>query len=143
MVYGYPLVLPGQFQDPVLPPPPACQRGSIPRRERSYADAVRGSSVLDGATFVYVRQGSAGAGPLREVYAGPYEVLRRSEKVFELQIRDCVETVAADRLKQHSGVDPVPALPPRRGRPPGSGGSGSPGSGSRLEGGPVAAAENL
>ena len=102
---------------------------------------MRGLSVLDGAKLVYVRQGGAGAGPLREMYAGPYEVLRRSEKVFQLRVGDRVETVAADRLKPHSGEDPVPAMPRRHGRPPWSGGTGSPGSG--LAGGPVAAAENL
>ncbi len=63
------------------------------------------------------------------MYAGPYKVLRRSEKVYELQVGDPVERVVADWLKPHLGEEPVPALPPHHGRPPGSGGSGSLGSG--------------
>ncbi len=101
---------------------------------------ARSSGILDAAEFVYVRHGGAQAGPLKEQYAGPYRVLRRSQKVFELQVGDRVETVAADRLKPHTGADPAPAQPPRRGRPPGSGGSGRPGSG--LEGAPVDAERN-
>ncbi len=48
--------------------------------------------------------------------------------MYELQVGDRVERVAADCLKPHLGEDPVPAQLPRHGRPPGLGGSGSPGS---------------
>jgi hypothetical protein len=37
------------------------------------------------AECVYVRRGSAG-GPFQPPYSGPYKVLRRYEKVFEIQV---------------------------------------------------------
>ena len=123
------------------PPPPACQLDVILLRERSYVDVASGCSILDAARFVQVCSSGSQAGPLGVQYAGPYEVLRCSRKDFELRIGDKLETVASDRLKLHSGADPVPAQPPRHGRPPGSGGVGSLGSG--LEGAPVDAARNL
>ncbi len=89
---------------------------------------MRGNSITSEVSFVYVRRGNS-AGPLSDMYTGPYKLLRRSDKVYELQVGNRVEKVAADRLKPHLGEEPVPAQPPRRGRPPGSGGSGSPGSG--------------
>ena len=109
----------------------------------SEGEILRGSGTLEwysGCGGVYVRSGGAQAGPLRELYAGPYKVLRHSQKVFELQVGDRVETVAADRLKPHTGADPAPAQPPRRGRLPGSGGCGRQGSG--LEGIPVETERN-
>ncbi len=60
--------------------------------------------------------------------------------MYELQVGSRVVTVSADRLKPHTGAEPRPALPPRRGRPPGSGGMDSPGSG--LKPGHVDEAEN-
>jgi hypothetical protein len=39
--------------------------------------------------------------------------------VFRLQVGDREEAVSVDRLKPHTGAEPVqPAAPPRRGRPP-------------------------
>src|SRR5450830_617881 len=57
--------------------------------------------------------------PLSARYDGPYRVLRRSLRVFELQIGNRTEKVSTLRLKavnadSNAGV----ALPPRRGRPP-------------------------
>ncbi len=46
---------------------------------------------------------------------------------------DQIDVVSVDRLKPFLGSSAIPALPPRRGRPPGSGAA----SGSRLEGGHV------
>ena len=59
--------------------------------------------------------------PLAESYSGPYRKLRREPKILLLQIGDRQEWVSADRLKPHTGADPVPAQPPRRGRPTGVG----------------------
>ena len=120
-VYGGPLALPGQAQtaggmlmDP--PPPP------IPAGRRSYAEVAGGKpSILDGVDFVYIRRGAA-AGPFVQTYSGPFQVLRRLGKVYELQVGERVETVAADRLKPHPGPTPAVARPPKRGRPPGTGG---------------------
>ncbi len=75
-----------------------------------------------------------------QLYLFLYKVLRRSEKMFELQVGYHVETVATDWLKPHTGADLGPALPLHLGRPPGSGGSGS--LGSELAGGLVAAERN-
>ena len=74
---------------------------------------------------MYVRRGPAG-GPFQAVYDGPYKVVEKEEKIVRLEIGGRVETVSADRLKPHRGEFPAVAAPPRRGRPPGSGGSGRP-----------------
>ena len=59
-------------------------------------------------------------------------------KVYELQVGSRVEKVAADLLKPHRGDSLEVAVPPRQGRPPGTGGSVDTGV-PRLEGGPVEA----
>jgi transposase InsO family protein len=148
-VYGFPLVLPSQVQasrdSPPQPPPPpplaAPEQQLEAERPRTYAEVVAGTSQpLWDAAYVYVRRGNV-AGPFQPPYSGPYEVLRRRQKVFELQVGARVEAVSVDRLKPHRGAAPVsPAAPPRRGRPPGSGGSSSsPSSSPSLGGGHVAA----
>ena len=74
--------------------------------------------------MVYVKRGEA-LKPLSGRYSGPYHVLERTNKVFKLKIGDRVETVSRDRLKPHLGEEePQEAAPPRRGRPPGTGGCG-------------------
>jgi hypothetical protein len=123
VVYGVPLALPGQAQAPDRPD--SVEGAKIPLRDRSYADAVRQHVVRD-AAYVYVREGPAG-GPFQAAYRGPYRVLGRSEKVYKLQIGDRIENVSADRLKPHTGSEPEVAVPPVRGRPPGSGGGSSSG----------------
>ena len=124
-VYGSPLVLPGQLQHPDGQPPPTCHVPPIPTRARTYAQAVRsGSGMLDGADLVFVPRGQGG-GPLAQSYAGPYRVLERTDKCFKLRVGNRVETVSADRLKPYRGSEVQDeASPPRRGRPPGSGGNG-------------------
>ncbi len=121
-VYVCPLILPGQLQDPTGAAAPTCHGPPIPLCDRSYADVARsGTSVLDGVDWVYLRRGPPG-GPLEQAYSGPFRVLARSDKVFRLQMGERVETVTADRLKPHTGAEPVPRQPPRRGRLPGTGG---------------------
>ena len=93
----------------------------IPVRERNSKTAVRRRRILGDEEMVYVRHGPQG-GPLKESYAGPYRVLRKARKVYELQIGSKTEKVSTDRLKAYSGSSVVPATPPRRGRPPGTGG---------------------
>ncbi len=131
-VFGGQLALPGQLVDPAgavsLPlSEAAVDKGlSIPLRARSYAEAAGGRpSVLQGAEYVYVRRGPAG-GPFQSAYEGPYKVVSKEEKVVRLEIGGRVETVSADRLKPHRGESPAVAAPPKRGRPPGSGGGGRP-----------------
>jgi hypothetical protein len=68
-----------------------------------------------------------GVPPLTATYDGPYRVLERGSKVFKIQRGDSVEVVSVDRLQPHRGAaDPEKAAPPKRGRPPGTGGSGQP-----------------
>ena len=65
--------------------------------------------------------GDAAHGPLQTPYTGPYRVLERADKHFVIQCGERQESVSIDRLKAAKG-DPerqmVPAVPPRRGRPP-------------------------
>jgi RNase H-like domain found in reverse transcriptase/Reverse transcriptase (RNA-dependent DNA polymerase)/Integrase zinc binding domain/Integrase core domain len=124
VVFGTQLVLPNQVLEqlpPTTPPPPAT---SIPLRQRSYAEVVKGpADQLAAAQYVYVRRGPV-AGPLTAAYDGPYQVLSRGDKVYRLQVGTRVEAVSADRLKPYVGADkPAVAQPPRRGRPPGTGGA--------------------
>jgi hypothetical protein len=80
--------------------------------------------ALEEADYVYVRRGAASQ-PLTVSYDGPYKVVARQDKIFKLQVGGHVETVSADLLKPYRGVAaPDEAVPPRSGRPPGTGGSG-------------------
>ena len=122
-------MLPGQLPTAGEPPPPS---------QRSYRDALLGGparhvptrplppaqaglpAALAACTSVYIRRGGA-LPPFAPLYAGPYSVLERGEKVFRLRVGDREEVVSVDRLKPHTGAEPVqPAVQPRRGRPPGS-----------------------
>ena len=90
----------------------------LPLRPCSYAEVADGKrSLLEGASFVYIRRGAVST-PLAESYSGPYEVVKREDKILLLRIGDPEEWVSADRLKPHLGPAPVAARPPRRGRPP-------------------------
>jgi Integrase core domain len=145
MVYGAELVLPGQPAAAVAKCEaswPANSGGgkdeqgrgpSIPLRARSYAEAAKGPiGELSRADFVYIRRGGGGS-PMQSLYEGPFRVLERGNKTFKLQVGPRIEVVSVDRLKPHVGEEPVAVgQPPRRGRPPGTGGqSDSPGSSSR------------
>jgi hypothetical protein len=127
LVFGAPLLLPGDFLDSAEPP---VQRfvqllsrnvDPVPTRPLSYAQAARKPLVaLWNAAYVYVRRGGH-VPPLAPLYVGPYKVLSREEKYFTLQIGEKADTVSVDRLKPHLGEAPVhPASPPARGRPPAS-----------------------
>ena len=125
LVFGVPLTLPGEFVEWGEPPaavfldrmraspfsPPAV-------RPSSYAQVTAGiPEKLWKAAYVYVRRGGSGT-PLAPLYAGPYLVLRRESKFFELQIGSRHEVISVDRLKPHLGPSPVTAAtPPPRGRP--------------------------
>ena len=68
------------------------------------------------AEFVFVRD-DASKPPLSFLYRGPYRVLRPSEKVFFIQIRDKSDSVSVDGLKPViSSVSVVPGVPPVRSR---------------------------
>jgi len=134
-------VLPGQPPCPPsaelsLPPPPP---SVIPPTRKTYREAWLTTSQLDNAEWVYVRHGGARA-PLEDSYDGPFKVMERGNKVFKLKIGDKLDTVTRDRLKPHTGeLPPEPAVPKRRGRPPGTGGGSGASSAAAAErtGGPV------
>jgi hypothetical protein len=131
VVFGTQLVLPNQVLEnlpqPSDPPPPSPSLAHIPLRQWSYAEATKGpAGQLAAADFVYVQRRPASE-PLVAAYDSPYKVLERCSKVFKLQVGERVETVSIDRLKPHVGADqPEVAVPPKRGRPPGTGGRGQP-----------------
>lgn len=129
-VYGSPLVLPGQFL-PVEEPPPSsffpllrlAMSGFEPAPASAHTSSSRPLPMqlppdLMQAECVLVRR-DAQAGPLAPAYDGPYRVLLRSPHFFKLQIGNRQDSVSVHRLKAaYMPANAVPALPPRRGRPP-------------------------
>ena len=94
---------------------------AIPPSRKTYAEVAASSSVLENATWVYIKQSSTGP-PLSDVYIGPYKLLECGEKTCRVQVGEREEIISRDRLKPHQGLaTPEAAVPPRRGRPPGSG----------------------
>jgi hypothetical protein len=124
LVLGVPLHLPGQLAPAEETPPPLVasrlqQVQPPPTRPLTYAQAAASvpSSLME-ADFVYIRRGGV-VPPLLPLYQGPFRVLRRSQKYFQLELGGRSKAVSVDRLKPHLGKAPVePAVPPTRGRPP-------------------------
>jgi hypothetical protein len=94
---------------PFIPPP---------TRPLSYAEAAASPpAALWEAEFVYIRRGGS-VPPLSQLYAGPYQVIRRERKFFEVAVGGKSQIISVDRLKPHLGATPVTAAtPPLRGRP--------------------------
>jgi transposase InsO family protein len=125
-VFGVPLVLPGQFLAAADGPPPSpsfftevqsALHGQRPHHIPHDAPATLPADLLQ-AEMVFVRN-DAKQPPLSPVYSGPYRVLERSLRYFKLQIGDRTDTVSTLRLKAaYLPASAVPAVPPRRGRPP-------------------------
>ena len=129
-VYGSDLILPSQFLE--VQDPPTNQfyedlRNSMssfqpvpPRHNTPIAAELPETipSSLSSCPMVFIRKDGHIA-PLAPLYEGPYKVLSRSLKTFQLQVGKRVETVSVQRLKPaYTADDEAPALPPRRGRPP-------------------------
>jgi transposase InsO family protein len=124
--FGLPLVLPGQYLHAAEGPPPspsfledvaATLHGHRPHHVPQVGPAALPADLLQ-ADMVFVRN-DAKQPPLSPIYSGPYRVLERSLRFFKLQIGDRVDTVSTLRLKAaYLPASAVPALPPRRGRPP-------------------------
>ena len=128
MVYGTPLVLPGEFVDhlssetddkffvnlsekmrqmPVMLTRPISQEQ---RRDR-VPDELRA------ATHVFIRR-DGHVPPLAQLYEGPFRVVSKEEKVYHVQRGPRSEVISVDRLKAYVGRDePEVAVPPARGRP--------------------------
>ena len=127
IVYGTPLVLPGQLTAPQPsqqhPPlanllPPCLPTRLLPSQPASTTPSP--PEPLWTAELVYIRRG--GVSPLLSPpYSGPYPVLERSPKFFTVDLWDRTDVVSVDRLKPHLGSSPaVPATAPHRGCPPSS-----------------------
>ena len=129
LVYGQPLVVPGDFvpatthdadhssclrrlRDKVgwLAPVPTSRHGDPPTSV---------PKALADSEYVFLRRDTRRAA-LQDPYEGPFKVLSRGGKTFDIDLSGRPETVSVDRLKPaHIDVDqPVtPALRKRRGRP--------------------------
>ena len=122
MVYGTTLRLPGEFftpsSTPALSDPSdyVSQLKAHMRRIRpplprptNYNSQV--SNTLANATHVFVRR-DAVKKPLQPPYDGPFEVVKRTDKHFTLNINGRHDTVSVDRLKAaHIDVDTHPPPP--------------------------------
>ena len=110
LVYGTPLRLPGEFfssADLTVPDP-----SSFLSRLRQFSRSLRPveprpppssrvfyvPAALDDCTHVYVRVDSVRQ-PLATPYDGPFRVIRRADRVFELDINGSPRTVSIDRLR--------------------------------------------
>ena len=110
LVYGTPLRLPGEFfssADLTVPDP-----SSFLSRLRQFSRSLRPveprpppssrvfyvPAALVDCTHVYVRVDSVRQ-PLATPYDGPFRVIRRADRVFELDINGSPRTVSIDRLK--------------------------------------------
>jgi transposase InsO family protein len=138
LVYGSPILLPGDIQHGPEPPPSVFALNnrsfpsSIPTRRLSPSGTSSPPSSLQQAEFVYVRRGGSSP-PLSPAYSGPYRVVERFKKYYVLEMGPRQEAVSIDRLKPHLGAAPVvPAAVPRRGRPSTSSSSSAPRPGSSL-----------
>ena len=72
---------------------------------------------LSSCPMAFIRKGGHVA-PLGPLYEGPYKVLSRSLKTFQLQVGKRVEVVSVQRLKPaFTADDEAPVKPPRRADP--------------------------
>ncbi len=121
-VMGTRLLLPGQMQCVGDMEKPHSFPTLPTTRARSYAYVAVGVPPphLQQAHFVYVRRGGC-APSLASVYVGPYEVIKKTSKMFTLHMGMQKEMVSVDHLKAHEVEDVVTRQqPPGRGRPPGT-----------------------
>ena len=119
MVYGAPLLVPGDFVCPSDDPVAAAKLCPTPASRHGTAVSHVPNNIIN-ADYVFIRL-DAHQGPLHRIYDGPYRVIEHTDNTFVLDIGGRLETVSIDRLKC-AHADPaspiMPAQPPRRGRPP-------------------------
>ena len=102
-VYGDNLTVPGDFFRQAHEQPPAMLHDSVQRfipcrQTYNPSRKVFIPEELKKSPYVFVRV-DASKPPLTPPYTGPYKVLQRKEKVFEIQIRNKKDWVSIDRLK--------------------------------------------
>lgn len=107
LVFGTSLSLPGQYFTPVTNSTPACsfiQELRLKMANLSYTPPrhrpvdVHLPSKLQEAEFVFLRTDQVKR-PITPAYTGPFRVLKRAEKYFEIQKGIHTDTVSIDRLK--------------------------------------------
>jgi hypothetical protein len=124
LVYGAPVVLPGQLLNAAEPPSEEFVRqltSGTPwdaSAEEVSTQAAGALKKLMAARFVYVRS-PATAPSLSPVYRGLYKVHKRAEKFFIIRLGGRFDAISVDWLKPHMGSTVELASLPRRGRPPG------------------------
>lgn len=111
LVYGEPLRLPGQFF--VSTPEETVDMTSLTSRLRSHMSKLTPRPTswhnsshrpfyvpkdLNTATHVFLRQGRARRS-LEAPYLGPYKVLRREQKTFDIEVNGKKQKITLDRLK--------------------------------------------
>ena len=132
MVYGQPLTIPGDMiqtgpQEQVsqhFRDIRAQMENLKPKPTSAHGAKTAGFHVpkaLETAQYVYIRR-SETKRSLQTPYTGPYTVITRADKWFDVQIGTRTERISIDRLKvAHVAPGDVEvAQPPLRGRPPGS-----------------------
>ena len=127
MVYGSVLALPSAFVDTRAPPSndflqqlrlAAASLPVVPTRSASKSTSSWVDDALRSCSHVWVRR-DGHVKPLEPLYDGPFLVMTRSEKTFQLQIGAELQTVSIDRLKPvHSDTEVAVQQPRKRGRPP-------------------------
>jgi hypothetical protein len=109
LVYGVPLRLPGDFFSPS--PLPVSPDENYITRLKQYMGTLRAipprlttnhnsfiDSSLNSATHVFVRRDSVRK-PLQKPYDGPFRVISRSDKHFDIDLNGRKDTVSIDCLK--------------------------------------------
>ncbi|XP_022816846.1 uncharacterized protein LOC111349827 [Spodoptera litura] len=111
LVYGEPLRLPGQFFS--SDPGDVTDMTTITGRLRAHVSRLKPMPTswhgiasrpfyvpkdLAKASHVFVRHGPVKR-PLQAPYAGPYKVLHRSQKTFDIDIQGKTQRISIDRLK--------------------------------------------
>ena len=127
MVYGSVLALPSAFVDTRAPPSDdflqrlrlaAASLPVVPTCSASKSTSSWVDVALQSCSHVWVgRDGHVK--PLEPLYDGPFLVMTRSEKTFQLQIGAELQSISIDRLKPvHSDTEVSVQQPRKRGRPP-------------------------
>ena len=122
LVYGAPLVTPGQVASVPEQPAAVFQEAAapshIPGRSSSTSHPLESiPAALADSSFTFIRRGGAKS-PLSPAYSEPYAVITHFPKYFVLDMGDRQESVSVDRHKPHLGSSVfTPAVAPHRGRP--------------------------
>ena len=129
MVYGSPLRVPGQFIQPHTADAitdPAAYASRLRSTMATLSPTVSRQTsptstyfpaALDSCTHVFVRRDSVKK-PVQPPYDGPFRVISRTPKYYQLEMRGKADTVSVDRLKPaHRDTHPSQSLPEQTVRP--------------------------